>query len=111
MKIGRLRHRIELQWNSPGQRDENGYLIPGSGGWVTEATMWGSVDSISGREFVASAAQQATVTWRIVVRHQTTISAEKRLVSGGRIFNIRAILPDNKRQQMVLMCETGITSG
>lgn len=111
MRIGRLCHRIELQWNSPGIRDEDGYLIPGSGGWISEAILWGSIEGISGREFVASAAEQATVTWRIVVRRNAAISPSKRLLCQGQVFNIRAILPDNKRQQMVLMCETGINDG
>lgn len=111
MQAGRLRHRIALQRYSEGERDENGFPIPGSAGWATESSMWGSVEGINGREFVAASAEQAAVTWRITVRHSDAITPDKRLLCDGRVFNIKAILPDNDKGRMTIMAETGVNQG
>lgn len=110
MQAGRLRHRIALQRYSAGERDENGYLIPGSAGWQTVTLLWAAIEGINGREFVAAAAEQAATTWRITVRH-FRIEPSMRLKAGDTVFNVKAILPDNNRQRMVLMCETGVNEG
>jgi len=94
----------------PIERDENNVPIPGSGGWQTITLLWASIEGINGREFIAAAAEQAETTWRITVRH-IRLEPSMRLKSGDTIFNVRAILPDNNRQRMVLMCESGVNEG
>lgn len=110
MKAGRLRHRIALQRYSAGERDENGYLIPGSAGWQNVTLLWAAIEGINGREFVAAAAEQAATTWRITTRF-IRLEPSMRLKAGDTIFNIKAVLPNNNQSQIVLMCETGVNEG
>lgn len=110
MKAGRLRHRIALQRVMPPERDEDGYLIPGSGGWQNVTLLWGSVEGINGREFIAAAAEQSSTTWRITTRY-IRVDSSMRLKVGDAVFNIKAVLPNNNRTQVVLMCESGVNEG
>jgi len=110
MQAGRLRHRLALQRNLPVENDENGFPIPGSGGWQNVALVWAAIEGINGREFIAAAAEQAATTWRITTRY-FRLEPSMRLKAGDTVFNVKAILPDNNRHRLVLMCETGVNEG
>lgn len=108
MKIGRLKHRLILQRYVETQDPNTGAITKG---WETVASFHGSVEGVSGREFLAASAEQAATTWRITIRYRRSIMASDRILLGEEAFNIEAILPDNNRRRLVLMCETGVNSG
>lgn len=108
MRSGEMRHRLSIQeYRYVSQDPVTGEVIYE---WVEIGHMWAKVEGIQGREFLAAAAEQAATTWRITVRH-FRIEPSMRLKAGDTLFNVKAILPDNNRQRMVLMCETGVNEG
>jgi SPP1 family predicted phage head-tail adaptor len=107
----RMRHRVDIQ--------EPIYTVDENTG-AREIT-WQSIlknvlepaaiNPLSGREFLAAQAVQSNVNTRIIVREQR-ISPDMRIVHNGRIYNIKAVLPDPTLQKHInLMCETGANDG
>lgn len=107
MIIGRLKHRIEIQRKEEIQDPNSGSL---SEKWITVGKSWAEIKGISGNEFIAANAQQSGITWRLIIRYRK-ISQRERILYQDNIFNIKAVLPDNDRKMMVLMCETGVNDG
>ncbi len=108
MQISKLRHRVALQRYVETQDPNTGAIIKG---WVDVATFYASVEGVSGREFLSSRSEQAATTWRITIRYRNDIMEADRLLLGNKTFDIQAILPDNKRTRVTLMCESGVTAG
>ena len=105
MLAHRLRHRITFQSKGEPQRDENGYLIPGSGGWQTVTLADGTkledvpaeVLTGPGREFHGGAATQAEASARINLRWfpaNDRDMAAWRVLWDGRIYNITSVETD-----------------
>lgn len=107
MNIGRFKHLIKLQSYEETRDPDTGGVITK---WVDVGQVWASIDGIHGREFLAAAAEQASTTWRIVIRYRD-VSPAWRIVHNGVYFNIKAILPNNDKNQLVLMCESGVNQG
>ena len=102
MRAGMLRHRVTIQ------RQE---IVFGKFGaplhdkvWENVATVWASLEAMSGREFFASQQAQSEVTHRICMRYGRDGTAEVRFIHNGKVFNIVAPLPDNRGRELVLMC-------
>lgn len=107
MRAGRLKHRITLQAYEETRDPDTGAVITT---WVDVASVWASVDGVNGREFLASSAEQSGTTWRIIIRFRDLLPTW-RILYNGVYFNIKAILPNNDRNQLVLMCESGVNQG
>ena len=102
MRAGMLRHRVTIQ------RQE---IVFGKFGaplhdkvWENVATVWASLEAVSGREFFASQQVQSEVTHKVTIRFRPGVAADMRIVHGGRVFGIVAPLPDNRGTRLVLMC-------
>ena len=102
MRAGMLRHRVTIQ------RQE---IVFGKFGaplhdkvWENVATVWASLEAMSGREFFASQQVQSEVTHKVTIRFRPGVAADMRIVHGGRVFGIVAPLPDNRGTRLVLMC-------
>lgn len=102
MQAGRLRHPVTLQKLVRTQDPVTGAMRDE---WVSQGTTWASIEGVSGREFFAAQAVQAETTYRITMRHRA-IDPTWRLMADGVAYGIEAVLPDNRRSQMVLMCKT-----
>lgn len=102
MQAGKLRHALTLERLEITQ-DELGQPIET---WVNLGTVRASVEGVSGREFLAADASQAETTWRITTRYRADIEPACRFVDGASVFNVVAVLPDNRRRQVTLMCKT-----
>lgn len=100
----KLRHRILIE-RIDQARDSVGGVVET---WVTYADkVPAEVVPLSGREFVAAAAVQAGVSTRITVRYDAGIREDMRVRHDGRIYNIKAILPDpSLRRHLALMAES-----
>ena len=110
MKAGILRHRLALRQNLPVQRDENNVPIPGSGGWQTVDTIWGRVEPLSARDFIAASAAQSEVTARITIRYRPGITAAMRILHEDTVYTISGILPDpdSGKEYITLPVSTGV---
>ena len=92
MRAGMLRHRVTIQRYELVVDDYGAPLHRES--WKDVATVWASVEAMSGRDFFAARQEQSEVTH----------TAQMRVLHGGKIFGIVAPLPDNKGTRLVLMC-------
>ena len=99
MRAGKLNQRVTLQQATVTQ-DAAGELVPA---WADFATVWASVVDISGREYVAAAAVQNTAQTKITIRYLVGITPAMRAVHGSDIYNIEAVLGQDKRT-LLLMC-------
>ena len=102
MRIGKLRHRVELQRQAE-NRDGYGQPIRS---WATFATVWGSVEPLQGRELEHAKQITAETSHKITIRYQDSLNVENRVVYGDRIFDIEAILnPHERNEYLLLMCK------
>lgn len=90
-RAGRLRHRVSLQAYTE-------IIDPNTGarekGWAEVAKVWASIEPLSARDFIQSAALQSQVTARITIRYREGVTADMRIVHRGKIYNITGVLAD-----------------
>ncbi|MFV1944192.1 phage head closure protein [Pseudomonas luteola] len=102
MRAGKLNHLLTIQKVQRTQDRGGGFVET----WVDMGKEWASVESISGREYLAAAALQAQTTWKITLRYRDDLLNTMRLVEGSRIYEIEAVLPNDSLREVVLMCKT-----
>ena len=104
MRIGPLNKRVAIRSAST-TRDAYGEPIAS---WSTDATVWASVEPLSGRELVSAQVQHAETTHRVRMRYQpnTTVTAEKRLLYDSRVFEIISVINRKEKKLMLeLLCK------
>ena len=123
MQAYRLRHCITFQEKSVSIRDENGYPVPGSGGWKTVVLADGTelqnvpaeVLTGPGREFQGGAATQSETTARINLRWFPASEREMaawRILWDGRVYNITSADTDGTaRREWRLRAADGPSEG
>ena len=93
IRAGLLRHQLELQRKT---RSRNA-----SGGWTktstTIATVWGSMEPVSGNELVEAKKQGWDVTHKARIRHYEGLTPEWRIVFDSRDFEIVSVLNIEER--------------
>lgn len=96
MKAGRLRHRITVERPVYVQSSNTGSVS--KRGWETvKEDIPAEVKYLSGRELIAAQATHSKVTARITIRNRPeAITADMRILFKNKIFNIEAVLPDDK---------------
>lgn len=101
MQAGKLRHRITIQEPITARNGFNEAITT----WVTVATVWASVEPISGREFFAAEHVQSEITHRIRVRYRAGIAPTMRVVFNGRYLMIESVINYGERgTDLQLMC-------
>ena len=75
--------------------------------WATLSREWARVEGISGREFIAAGAEQSATTVRVTLRFRADLDATMRFRHSGKVYSIKAVLPDNEGKLLVCMCEEG----
>ena len=100
MKAGTLNHRIEVQAQQA-TFDEIGQP---STTWQTVAQLWANVRFVSGLSAIKSGADTSVTKVSIRVRHGA-FNAGQRVLHGGKVFDVQAVLPDGKREFVDLVCE------
>lgn len=110
MNIGKLRHRVEIQRLVDGVQDAQTGDVTRA--WVTQRSVWASIDAVSGREYLSAQAAQSEVTSRITVR-MTDVIPKDRIVYNGVYYNVHAVLPDNVGGQryLTIMVSSGVNDG
>lgn len=102
MRIGKLRHRVELKSvaqtpNTFGEMTDT---------WSTFATVWASVEPLKGRELLIAQQANSEVTLRVRLRYNSSIDVNDRVVIGSRILEIVSIInPEERDWEQVLLCK------
>lgn len=102
MNIGELRHPLDVEAFTMTQDPNTGEMLEG---WATVGMVWGKVNGIQGKEFLASSATQAETTYRITLRYDASLTTKHRLKDGDTTYEIEALLPDNRRRTLVCMAK------
>ncbi len=102
MRIGPLRHRIALQ---AGTGTQGGYgNIPLT--FSTYATVWASVQPLSGRELLNAQQVYAETSHRIRLRYLSTVTTKDRILFDSRAFEIVSMINWNELNWMLeLLCK------
>lgn len=104
LQAGRLRHRIDILQPTGAQDAAGGTTLASSGSTVF-ATIWATVEPISGNEQLAAQEFTSVVTHQIVIRYLSGVSANMQVRYSGRIFQILAVLNPLERNKVhVLLC-------
>lgn len=103
MRIGPLRHRVNIQQPIATQNDFGEEIIT----WSTLASVWANVLPASGRESYVSAGEQqlAVITHRVQLRYRTDLGPKMRVVWEDRYLDIESVQdPTGKRGFLMVMC-------
>jgi len=84
MKIGDLRHRIELQAPTDYQ-DEFGQPVRS---WTKYATVWAQINESGASESIDGMQLNASAVHSILVRYRSDIQSNHRILWGERLLNI-----------------------
>ena len=104
VRAGKLRKQIAIQATTRSTDTMGGY----TDSWATSATVWGSIDMLSGRELVEAQKKSARATHRIVIRYRSdiTVRADRRLLWNSRAFNILSVMnPDERNELQDILAE------
>lgn len=123
LAAGRLRHRVRIEQfvldvDSNGEVVQDPQTGQTTGQWLEVATVWGAIEPLSAREFIAAQATQSKISARIVIRHRTGLDAAMRLVhilSGdvrGTIYNPAGFLADkdNGIEYLTIPVSSGVST-
>ena len=104
LAAGRMRDRVVIQTKSA-TRDAYGAEVIT---WSTLATVWASVESIGGREFIENQygvdQTRAVRAVRVVMRYREDVQPWMRITHEGRTLQIQAILKRGNDEQLDVMC-------
>lgn len=108
MRLGPLRHRVTFEKRKT-SRDEFGQPVEG---WDVVATLWASVEPISGRELIAAQQTQAETTHRIRCRYRAGLEAAQRIVFESRPFDIQSVInPREIGASLEILANEGLSDG
>jgi SPP1 family predicted phage head-tail adaptor len=104
MRAGRMRHKVSIERPTVTQ-DSTGSI---TNTWGEYASVWASVEPISGREYFSASQVQSNVSTRIRIRYLEGVTPKMRVLHGSTYYDIEAVITDNKSgiAEMQLMCVT-----
>ena len=78
MRAGTLRRRVTIQ---PYELVVDDYGAPlHRESWKDVATVWASVEAVSGRDFFAARQEQSEVTHKVTIRYRGDVTAQMRVL-------------------------------
>lgn len=96
-----LNHRINIEQRAAGE-DALGQPVET---WELVAAVWADIKHLSGLSAIKAGADVSLVQASIRIRHRTGIDAGMRVTHGGQQYDIKAVLPDGKRQYLDIVCQ------
>lgn len=103
MRAGTLNRQVTIQRKTGGV-DPIGQPLPE--GWEDVATVWANIRYLSGTESIKADAETSVARASIRIRYRTGLNAGMRVLHGGTVYEIKAVLPDEARREHVdLVCE------
>lgn len=74
--------------------------------WATYATVWGSIEPLSGRELQMAQQVQSEVTCNMRIRYKSGVLVSDRVYNGSTYWEVNAVInPDQRNREMVLQCK------
>lgn len=95
-----LNHRINIEQRAAGE-DALGQPVET---WELVAAVWADVRHKSGLSAIKGDADVSIVQVSIRIRRRAGIDAGMRVTHDGKQYDIKAVLPDGKRQFIDLVC-------
>lgn len=107
MQAGKLRHRLTFQRPVYTQDSQTGAQTPD---WQDAFTLWGRVEPLSGRDFLAAQEHETQISARITVRFNAGITSDMRILHREKYYSIEAPLPDVKSgiEYLTLLVSEGL---
>jgi SPP1 family predicted phage head-tail adaptor len=110
MNPGELRHRVEVQTNTP-TKDRTGGEVDS---WATTSTIWAEVQTLTGRKLELARQIHAEATIQVRTRLCSTgtgaFDVSNRLKFGERIFEPVYTVNEHERNIMLMaICKEGVT--
>lgn len=96
-----LNHRIDIERRVAGE-DALGQPLES---WELVAGVWADVRHKSGLSAIKGDADTSIVQSSIRIRYRAGLDTGMRVTHGGDRYDIRALLPDGKRQYLDLVCQ------
>ena len=103
-RAGRHRHRIVIQAATIIRDPMGGEVLT----WEDRGTVWAEVAGASGLETLQAQQGQATVDHVITMRYRPGVVPTMRILHGGRIFDVLAVLEDPRHTELRLMAREAI---
>lgn len=101
MKAGTLNRRVAVQSYTP-SRAANGEETKS---WSTVATVWASIDPLSGRELLAARDVLAEVSTRIRMRYLSGVTPKMRITHGSSVYRIESVIESQlEGRELELLC-------
>ncbi len=105
--IGTYCQRLYLQQESAMADTGGGSAM----NWTTINTIWASIEPISGSEQMIAGKLSGTITHRIRMRYDATITTAMRFMLGTRVYNIRSIKNIQQRNRALeILAEEGVAT-
>lgn len=106
MQTGRLINRIVFQQKTK-EKDKLGQITEK---WNDVITLWGAITDQTGREFNSSQTEQSVSNCTITVRKykNVVITPDMRACHNGIIYDIKAVLTNEKQTHLQLPCQKGV---
>lgn len=101
ISAGCLDQRIIIEQRAAGQ-DAIGQPVET---WSLVAAVWADIRHPSGLSAIKADADTSLVKASIRIRYRTGLDAGMRAVQGGGVYDIKAVLPDSKKQYIDLVCQ------
>jgi len=106
VRAGPLRHRINLQQAVEASNGFGDVIRT----WSTVATVWASINPLSGREYLAARQAQAETTTRIQIRFRSDIDETWRVTWSGHTYDIDVVLADPMNAKHLTLMVHEVTS-
>jgi SPP1 family predicted phage head-tail adaptor len=100
MRAGTLRTPLTIQQQAVTQ-DAIGQPLTT---WTTFAEVWGDLRYKSGAEVIRADAESSAVKCSIRIRYLAGVTAGMRVTDGATTFDIEAVMPDQHRVYVDLVC-------
>jgi SPP1 family predicted phage head-tail adaptor len=100
MRAGPLRHQCSVQKQTRIPDGTGGY----EEGWTEIRSIWAEITIPSGRTSVVAQQVASLITVEIRVRPAADVLPGVRLVNSGVTYLVEAVLPDNERSMLRLLC-------
>lgn len=108
IEAGRLRTFVAIQ-QATETRTPGGAVTTT---WATLASVWAGIYPRSGRERFLAGKTVAEGDTSIYIRYRSDVTPRMRVLAGGVIYNIGAVLDtENRHIQLELICTTGLNNG
>lgn len=105
MHIGRMGHRVTIQKDTK-NRDTHGGPVHV---WSDVATVWASVEPLTGKEILDADQVKANVTHRVRIRSYDGLTPKHRFLFGTRVLNIEVVRDIRERNvEMECLCKEAL---